>query len=131
MESLKPTPKKNILLPLNRFCTPYQNSLQQYTSYHTPYTPPSNIIFIFSLTLRNQHAGSEGYSRRERWPLAFVSVGQDTGRPYAPRNSVSLSSPHICRTLSSLPLEHIPGAPTPKTGHQAMCSSRWRESKDA
>ena len=125
---LKRTPKRNILLPLNRFGNPYQNSLQQCTPYHTPYIPPSNIIFIFSLTLRNQHAGREGYGRRERWPLAFVSVGQNTGRPYAPRNSVSLSSPifagpfPVCRWSTSRVL------PPPKTGYRAVCSSRWRES---
>ena len=54
--SSKTHPKKNILLPLNRFCTPYQNSLQQYTTYHIPYIPPSNIIFIFSSTLSNVHS---------------------------------------------------------------------------
>ena len=46
MFPLKSTPKNNILLPLNRFRTPYQNPLQQCTPYHTLYTPPSNILYF-------------------------------------------------------------------------------------
>ena len=42
------TPKNNILLPLNRFRTTYQNPLQQCTPYHTLYTSPSNILYFLS-----------------------------------------------------------------------------------
>ena len=47
---LKSIPKKNIFLPLNRFCTPYQNPLQQYTPYHTLYTHHPILYLFFSST---------------------------------------------------------------------------------
>jgi len=66
--------------------------------------------------------------------LASVSVDGPTAcRIQAdrtpPTNGVSLSSPHICRILSSAPLEHIPGAPTPLKRDTGLCPvHRWRNS---
>ena len=47
---LKSTPKKNIILPLNRFRTPYQNPLQQCNTYHTTPSIPHHPIFYISLS---------------------------------------------------------------------------------
>ena len=109
MFPLKSTPKKNILLPLNRFRTPYQNPLQQCNTYHTTPSIPHHPIFYISLSnylfpstttrpifvLQQQRGqelpGTEGDGerderRRERqwralglWRATSKCAGSDTG----------------------------------------------------
>ena len=116
-------PKKNIFLPLNRFRTPYQNPLQQYTTYHTLYTPPSNIIFIFFL---NTSAAKDG-----RWPLSALMARQRVGyrpivHPHKWRFSLLpsyLPDPFQCAAGAH------PGCSHPLKRDTGLCPvHRWRKS---
>ena len=117
---LKSTPKKNILLPLNRFRTPYQNPLQQCNPYHTtPSIPHHPIFYISSPTTSSRQllpglslyfSSSAGKSRRER---------RETERERRETERQTMEGPRsvegdlqMCRVGYRVPLERVPGHPT-------------------
>ena len=119
---LKSTPKKNILLPLNRFRTPYQNPLQQCNPYHTtPSIPHHPIFYISSPTTSSRQllpglslyfSSSTGKSRRERRETERETRDgeRDNGGPW-----VCGGRPddlQMCRVGYRVPLERVPGHPT-------------------